>query len=378
MRTRLRLFSPSLVLLFLAAPAATAQTAGSLDAGFTRVGYTDLPGVTAYTLSPSLLLFRPNTSLVATGVFSEFGGGGWNLQGNASGSVFIPTGSHFQVELGATGGGSTRDGGSGTAQLLGESRLHLAAARQGLWAGGSLGRVWDGVAWRTAASLEAAGWARLGDATLVASTSPNWIGDSLRFLDTEATLRLVHGPIELGAYGGFRTWFDPAGASATAWGGASAAYWMGNHLAIVAAGGSYPADLGQGFPGGNYITITIRVATRRPSAPTRTESPAYRLLQPLARPVVPEFQVTTASGVMRLIRVHAPGAKSVEIMGDFSDWRPMPLSPGAGDDWTLVVPIAKGLHRLNLRVNGGDWGVPPGVTALNDDFGGVVGVLVVE
>jgi len=375
---RLRLFFLSFVLFLLAAPAATAQTAGSLDAGFTRVGYTDLPGVSAYTLSPSLQLFRPNTSLVATGVFSEFAGGDWNLQGNASGSVFIPAGSHFQVELGATAGGSTPDSGSGTAQFLGMGRLHLAAARQGLWAGGSLGRVWDGVAWRTAASLEAAGWARLGDAMLVARASPNWIGDSLRFLDTEATLRVVHGPIELGAYGGFRTWFDPAGASATAWGGASAAYWMGNHLAIVAAGGSYPADLGQGFPGGNYITMTIRVATRRPSAPTRTESPAYRLLQPLARPVVPDFQVTTTSGITRVIRVHAPGARSVEIMGDFSDWRPISLSRDAGDDWTLAVPIAKGPHRLNLRVNGGDWGVPPGVTALNDDFGGVVGVLVVE
>ena len=68
MRTRLRLFFLSLILFLLAPPAAPAQTAGWLDAGFTRVGYTDLAGVTAYTLSPSLQLFPPNTSLVATGV----------------------------------------------------------------------------------------------------------------------------------------------------------------------------------------------------------------------------------------------------------------------------------------------------------------------
>jgi AMP-activated protein kinase-like protein len=377
-RTRLRLLVLSLASLCLVASLAAAQTAGSLDAGLTRVGYSDIPGITAYSLSPALQVFSPNASLVATGVFSEFQGGGWSLQGAANGSVFIPAGSHIQAELGTALSGSAPDSGAGTAALLGQGRLHLAGARHGLWAGGALGRTWDGITWRTTALVEAAGWARLGDATLVASTSPTWIGDSLRLLDTEATIRLVRGRVELGAYGGFRTWFEPADASGTAWGGASAAYWVTDHLAIVAAGGSYPADFGQGFPGGSYVALTIRVATRRPPAPSRVESREYRLLQPLARPVVPAFQITTVSGSDRLIRTHAPGASSVEIMGDFSEWRPIPLVRGAGDDWTVVVTITKGTHRMNLRVNGGDWGVPPGVTPLNDDFGGVVGVLLVE
>jgi hypothetical protein len=355
-----------------------AQAVGSLDAGLTRVGYTDVPGITAYSISPALQVFRPNASLVASGVFSGFSGGGWTLQGTASGSIFVPGGSHFQAELGAAGAGSTPDSGSGTAEFLGLARLHLADSRHGLWTGGSLGRAWDGVSWRTAASLEAAGWARLGDATVVASVSPSWIGDSLGFLDNEATVRWVRGRVELGAYGGFRAWLEPSGATSTAWGGATAAYWLSNHLAIVAAGGSYPADFGQGLPGGSYVAVTMRLATRRPPTPARVESREYRLLQPLARPVVPDFQVTTVSGTSRLVRVRSPGARSVEIMGDFSDWRPLSLSKGPGDDWTAVVPMSKGIHRMNLRVNGGDWGVPPGVTALNDDFGGVVGVLVVE
>jgi hypothetical protein len=355
-----------------------AQTVGSVDAGVTRVGYSGVPGVTAYSISPALQLFRPNASLLASGVFSEFSGGGWSVQGSASGSIFVPSGSRFQAELGAAVAGSAPDSGSGTAELLGLARLHLAGARHGLWAGGSLGRTWDGVSWRTAAALEAAGWARLGNATVVASTSPSWIGDSLRFLDNEATVRWVRGPVELGAYGGFRTWFEPGNATATAWGGATAAYWLSNNLAIVAAGGSYPADFGQGLPAGSYVALTIRVATRRPPTPSKVESREYRLLQPLARPVVPDFQVTTVSGTNRLVRIRAPKAGSVEIMGDFNDWRPLPLSKDPGGDWTVVVPMSKGTHRMNLRVDGGDWGVPPGVTALNDDFGGVVGVLVVE
>jgi len=355
-----------------------AQTVGSLDAGLTRVGYSGVPGITAYSISPALQLFRPNASLLASGVFSDFSGGGWSVQGSASGSIFVPSGSRFQAELGAAVAGSAPDSGSGTAELLGLARLHLADARHGLWAGGSLGRTWDGVSWRTAAALEAAGWARLGNATVVASTSPSWIGDSLRFLDNEATVRWVRGPVELGAYGGFRTWFEPGDATATAWGGATAAYWLSNNLAIVAAGGSYPADFGQGLPAGSYVALTIRVATRRPPTPSKVESREYRLLQPLARPVVPDFQVTTVSGTNRLVRIRAPKASSVEIMGDFNDWRPLPLSKDSGGDWTVVVPMSKGTHRMNLRVDGGDWGVPPGVTALNDDFGGVVGVLVVE
>jgi hypothetical protein len=323
-------------------------------------------------------VFRPNASLAASGVASGFSGGGWSLQGSASGSIFVPSSSRFQAELGTAVTGSTPDSGSGTAELLGLTRLHLADARRGLWAGGSLGRTWDGVSWRTAASLEAAGWGRLGNATVVASASPKWIGDSLRFLDNEVTLRWVRGQVELSGYGGFRTWFEPGDATATAWGGATAAYWLDNNLAIVATGGSYPADFGQGFSSGSYVALTIRVATRRPPTPARVESREYRLLQPLARPPVPDFQVTTVSGPNRLLRVRAPSARSVEIMGDFSDWRPLSLAKGSGDDWTLVVPMSKGTHRMNLRVDGGDWGVPPGVTALNDDFGGVVGVLVIE
>lgn len=371
---RLTLFLPPL----LAAAPAVAQTVGSLDAGLTRVGYSGVPGITAYSVSPALQLFRPNASLLASGVFSEFGGGGWSAQGSASGSLFVPSGSRFQVELGTALAGTIPDSGSGTADLLGLARFHLADARHGLWAGGSLGRAYDGVSWRTAAGLEAAGWARLGNATVVASTSPTWIGDSLRFLDNEATLRWVRGPVELGAYGGFRTWFEPAGATATAWGGATAAYWLTNNLALVVAGGSYPADFSQGLPSGSYITFTMRVATRRPPTPSKLEAREYRLLQPLARPVVPDFLVTTVKGDSRLVRVRAPSAESVEIMGDFNDWRPRRLTKGTGGDWTVVIPISKGTHRMNLRVNGGDWGVPPGVTALNDDFGGVVGVLVVE
>jgi len=42
------------------------------------------------------------------------------------------------------------------------------------------------------------------------------------------------------------------------------------------------------------------------------------------------------------------------------------------------MPIARGTHQINLRVNGGRWIVPPGLTPITDEFGGAVGLLIVE
>jgi hypothetical protein len=92
--------------------------------------------------------------------------------------------------------------------------------------------------------------------------------------------------------------------------------------------------------------------------------------------VVPAFEVRTISGHRRLIRVRAPGARTVELMGDFTGWMPVILerSERGSAEWALLRSIPPGIYRLNLRVDGGAWGVPPGITALNDDFG-PVGIL---
>lgn len=356
---------------------AAAQTVGSIDAGVTRIGYNDLPGITAYSLSPALQFFRPNASLLANGVFSYFNGGGWTLQGATAGSIFVPRWSHVQVELGGSLSGSVDGEGNKTADLLAQPRIHWGGARRGLWLGGGLGRGWDGTTWQTVGLVEAAGWARLKDLTMVVGASPNWVGSDLRYFDTQATARLVHDRLELGAYGGVRAWFKPEGTGPTAWGGATAAYWLNRRLAIVAGGGSYPDDFAQGFPGASYLSLTVRIATRRPPTPSGVEAPEYRLLQPLARPLVPAFQVTTIHDTTRLVRLRAPGAGSVEIMGDFTDWEPVLLQKSGHDEWKVAIPIPSGTHRINLRVDQGSWGVPPGMPVLDDDFGGVVGVLVV-
>jgi len=76
------------------------------------------------------------------------------------------------------------------------------------------------------------------------------------------------------------------------------------------------------------------------------------------------------------LRVYAPGAGAVEISGDFTDWQPLRLqrSPTNRDAWEGSLRIARGLHRINVRRDGGTWMAPAGTTRSADDFGGEVGV----
>jgi hypothetical protein len=54
------------------------------------------------------------------------------------------------------------------------------------------------------------------------------------------------------------------------------------------------------------------------------------------------------------------------------------MSPVAADTWTYNVFIGPGVHRINIRIDGGPWVAPPGLTVVRDDFGGAVGLLVVQ
>jgi hypothetical protein len=72
------------------------------------------------------------------------------------------------------------------------------------------------------------------------------------------------------------------------------------------------------------------------------------------------------------------GAQLVEINGDFTNWIPVPLLPAAGDKWSVSVLMKSGKYQMNMRVDGGQWIVPPGLLSMADEFGGTVGLLVIE
>jgi hypothetical protein len=54
------------------------------------------------------------------------------------------------------------------------------------------------------------------------------------------------------------------------------------------------------------------------------------------------------------------------------------LTAAGGDRWTTTLPLAPGIYEVNIRIDGGRWLVPPGLTTNSDEFGGAVGILVVR
>lgn len=374
----------STVLAMAAIPGlAGAQATAWLEGGGSRVTYQGSDGLSAVSVAPGFELLGSRGSVSAGGNFAQFDGGGWSLQGGAEGSLLTPAFGPLRAELAGGGSGSTYRGGGGAGELLGRARLHWLGATAGLWAGGGAGRAWNGLRWQGVAVAEGAAWHRRGQLTLVAGVTPVWIGDSLRLVDTEGTIRVDRGQVELTATGGFRHWSRPGNAAGSSWGSGSGAIWLGPHVAVVVAGGSYPADFAQGLPAASYVSLGLRLATRH-SARTRAGTapddgePAYGRTAVLHRPPVPNFEVMTRSPTRRSFRIRAPDAHQIEVMGDFSQWKPVPLKALDGGWWEVTLPLGPGTYRMNLRVDGGPWLAPPGVLTIEDEFGGVVGLLRVK
>jgi hypothetical protein len=100
-------------------------------------------------------------------------------------------------------------------------------------------------------------------------------------------------------------------------------------------------------------------------------------LPPVVRPAATGFTVAAAGGGRYAVRARVPAARAVEVSGELTGWTPVPMRRVDADAWEAVLPAAAGTYRVSIRVDGGAWVAPPGLPAVDDDFGGTVGVLVV-
>lgn len=370
------------------------RMSATLDVGGAALGYRDSPTTTGATLAPNLRLDWTRATLAATGSASRLGSVGWSSQGGIDASLFTPNAGPVVGELSVSFGGAATTSLVRTGQALGVARAHLMTPRAGTWGGVGGGSAWDGAVWRPVRQYEGGGWARVGMVTAVASVTPTSVDDTLRYADAAAALRLTASGLEVGTSFGIRRGRRlPAYASnERAWGGGSAAIWFLDWAAVVGSAGSYPVDLTQGFPGGRYATLGIRLGTRpvpagaRSLMRVRTSGRAASAAHPL--------DVTRAAGVHamtvgpvsggstarreRTLRVHAPVAARVEIAGDFSGWQPVALARVGGGWWAGQVTLAPGAQQMVVRADGGAWIAPPGLLAITDEFGGSVGLLVVK
>jgi hypothetical protein len=70
-------------------------------------------------------------------------------------------------------------------------------------------------------------------------------------------------------------------------------------------------------------------------------------------------------------RLDSPGARSVALVGSFTDWSPRyelrETEPGV---WSVMVPLAPGVHDYGYLVDGERWVPDPLAPQVSDGFGG--------
>jgi hypothetical protein len=212
--------------------------------------------------------------------------------------------------------------------------------------------------------------------------SPILLGDSLRYTDAQLSLSLTNDRLELGALLGerFGDRVTNFGTSARSWGTLSAIGWLTQRFALVASAGSYPIDPTQGFPGGRFLSLNLRLATARPRVgqPVPVAQPLLQTEVVGTGAVISGFAAQRTSPSFITLRVNSPSAQVVEISGDFTNWEPLRLERSPDGWWSKTFPIVPGKYQMNVRLDGGKWLVPASLLSVVDEFGGTAGLLVVE
>jgi hypothetical protein len=152
------------------------------------------------------------------------------------------------------------------------------------------------------------------------------------------------------------------------WGGFQLGAEIGRGASLLVGASSSPRLLAGAQPGRNTVSLgfgfNAGVFSRRAGGVASGSANAAFVISPAG-----------AGRVRVAIRVAA--ADSVEFASDCTQWRPVQMTRD-GDRWVVDVAALAGLHRANIRVNGGRWMSPPGLASMDDDFAGEVGIFVVQ
>ena len=366
---------------------APSRWSGTLDGSVSQVRYEDFLPSSAVSLTPTVRWDGQRALVVASGALTRFESGNVNASGAVAGAWFVPASNAMYWELGGTASAGVHRSLGSAAGAQGQLRLHRAAPNHGLWAGVGGGVTALGGRGTGVRAAEVAGWARLDSATMQLAVRPAAVGE-LHYTDVEGAARWRNRAVEAGVQAGWR-WGD-ATAFARGWVSADVAFWMHQRFALVVGAGRYPADPAAGTIGGRFASVGIRVATRAPVLPllhmprsivvppASTRARAGSAASARTAVAAAGVEVMPVDGDRRRLRLRLPSAARVEVMGDFTEWSPVALRAVADGLWEVTVPLEAGVHRVNVRVDGGEWRVPPGLSAVDDEFEGRVGLLVVQ
>ena len=384
--------------LLVVSSAAQAQLQGRIDAG--------LGGPGAWSLAPRFLLEGRTTRIELTGEYRELQGTAQAAAGRLVTSWFRPIAGLVLLEVTGTAQAQHGFGRTDAGAWWGGPRLHLRVRDRGVWLGLQGGRDylgpvrrWEAAAWKNIGrlSLQLQGWQTATN--LAQSTSPDTAPTFPDTLGGDQSSRRIRTTTDLGLWvrwGGRRAEVtlasgmrfglrEPAlslepglgndagnragrGTVSSTWWMAEGTWWLGERIGLVGTVGRQPTDPSLAATGEGFLRVGFRAALerrRRAAEPVTPSRPAAGLR---ARRVQGEWVEFTLA---------APEAHRVEIMGDFTDWSPVSMEQRR-KVWWVRLAATPGLHRLNVRYDGGPWQAPPVTRVLRDEFGQESGELLVE
>ena len=361
------------------------------DASFAVVRYESGITAGALTLYDAVVLANERTTRAGYSLISIFNDGRVSMQGGLEGarrSAAMPVTKKLSGLFTAVRGEMLLDatttlqtGYMPTAALTTRARIRFDREDQGGHAEAAIARAFDGRFWQTVVMAEGQAWLRRGGLFGSLRWSPMQLGLGDLLVDNEGTLEWTAGRSVINSSLGVR--LGEAQRGTRGWGGLTVSWPVFVDAWATASLGSYPADLIQSLPAGQYFALALRLPNGRlpllrrpppPPPPPPPRTPDLPVTLPLALVTGPALD----SNYIREVKVWAPGAEVVELMADFVDWIPVPLIKQPNGEWRGYYRISPGLHRLNLRLDGTELVAPLNWKLEKDEFLGTVALVLVR
>jgi hypothetical protein len=366
-----------------------AQVAAHVEAGFSEVKYDGFLASGAASVAPNIRWEHPRGRgfISARGTYLHFESGRHSLDASANGSWFVPLGSsrRWRGEIAMAGGASEYADIASFNHLVLESRLHLTEGDHGGWVGVTIGRSSFGSEPRPAAVVAMGVWLLPANKTMFVSLDRTRVGDTV-YSDLRSSGRWQKDKLVLEGILGARFWSQGGGRGV--FGEGSAIYSFSPATALVLSGGRYPTDVVSGSIAGRYVSLAVRLGKTtirrrvRPASPSRgsTDATHSNATDPAGSPATDiRLTIQKQQGDDVRLTLYVPRAQTVEISGDFTDWEPVSLERTRSDAdlWEATFRMTRGMHRINVRRDGGTWTAPGGTTRSTDDFDGEVGIFTI-
>ena len=349
---------------------------GSIDIGGAVLRQ---PGLADASVVTAGIQYRYSTlvsSVTVNGIAARTPDDRYTGQGVISGSLYGQPG-RWRWELSGTGSGFGVSDAGPAFGVQALAREHLVLPLGSVFAGAGGGIVYQAVTGTSRLSTAHIGGLIRPDALdreelsgALAYTSIAGEGRERGYVDGIGYWTHRAGRLELVAGGDVR---KTRGSRIATGGSASATLWLTDRTALVLAGGRALEDVARGIPSVRYVAASIRLGRRAGSSPLAGVVRRERS----AAEDIGHVMVRATDDTLREVSVRLPSASTVELMADFTDWQPVAMTCAPNGTWTLERAIAAGTHRIAIRVDGTAWRVPPNLPSVEDDFGGIVGLIIV-